>query len=51
LFIAAAAAATEDWVRGPDGGLDPAVGDVGAAPELDPEKEALAASIDAADVG
>jgi len=37
-------------VRGPDEGLEPAVGDMGAAPELDPEKEALAASIDAADV-
>jgi hypothetical protein len=48
LFIAAAAAATEDWVRGPEDGLDPAVGDVGVGVELEVENEARAAS-DAAD--
>jgi hypothetical protein len=37
-------------VRGPEEGLDPAVGDVGVGVELEPENEARAASIDVADV-
>jgi hypothetical protein len=38
-------------VRGPDEGRELAVGDVGAAEDPDVEKDARAASIDAADVG
>jgi hypothetical protein len=37
-------------VRGPEEGLDPAVGDVGVGVEPVAEKEARAASIDVADV-